>query len=242
MPIRGPDEPIHSYLLGEMPEEERAVFEQRIFADDELFASVLAAENNLIDALVRGELAPAEAERLRGMLYGSGQQERIRVAAALAARGRRARRPHVPWQWFAVAACLLLALVSASLLWTNQRLRNELARGRPPSTGAAIFSVSLFPGLARGRQTEGTIQLPARAGIIELRLALRPSQGYERYRLDLAPEAGRPFLSQLLPPANSEARIALPRQLLPPGAYEIVLSGLRGRTSEALDSYHFAIR
>src|SRR5947199_5860355 len=81
-----------AYLLEEMPEEQRAQFQERLFSDDAMFARVAEAETDLIDALARGELETADAQRVRRMLRESSQEKRAVFAAALARREQRAAR------------------------------------------------------------------------------------------------------------------------------------------------------
>src|ERR1700694_5728660 len=121
----------YAYLLNEMPEEERAAFQQRLFTDEALFAKVSTVETDLIDALVRSELNSVEAQRVRRMLSESSQEERVTFAAALARREQRAGRYRFHWEWGALAACLALAATSGFLLVRNQRLRSELALATP---------------------------------------------------------------------------------------------------------------
>src|SRR6476646_4070686 len=78
------DRVIRSFLLGEMPTEERAAFQQRIFEDDEVFLRVKAVEDDLADALAREELPTDEAERVRTFLEESSQKDRLPIARALA--------------------------------------------------------------------------------------------------------------------------------------------------------------
>lgn len=49
-----------SYLLGEMPGGEREAFEERYFLDDDLYKSLSAVEDELIESYLRGELARRE--------------------------------------------------------------------------------------------------------------------------------------------------------------------------------------
>jgi len=238
------DERIHAYLRGEMSEEVRNAFQQRLFADDDLMARVCEAENDLIDALARGELPPAEAKAVRVMLRDSSQEDRIRIASALEQRERRGARPRprFRWEFAALAACIVLGVLSAALLFRNNTLEKEQARTRVPQSDAEIYSVTLDPGVVRGDRTGVAVQPPPNARTIELRMTLRAAGGYDRYRVDVGPESGRPVLSALLPRSGPGLRITVPRELLPPGAYEIAVSGTATGGSEPLDSYHFTIQ
>jgi len=124
------DELLRSYLLGALPEEEVDRLEQRLLAEDELFELSEAVEADLLAACDRGELAPAERERVQQRLASSPRgRERLALAHALntlAGSPGRAAAPVVPFQrraatpvrpafrWAALAAALLAA---AGLSW-----------------------------------------------------------------------------------------------------------------------------
>ncbi len=124
------DEQLRSYLLGRLPEEEADRLEQRLLAEDELFELSEAVEADLLAACDRGELAPAERERVQQRLASSPRgRERLALAHALntlAGSSERAAAPVVPFarpaavparpafRWAALAAALLAA---AGLSW-----------------------------------------------------------------------------------------------------------------------------
>jgi anti-sigma factor RsiW len=77
------DELLRSYFLGEMSQEEAEELEKR-FGDDELFKLAEAIESDLLAAAARGELAPAERERVLKRLASSPQgRERLAFLRAL---------------------------------------------------------------------------------------------------------------------------------------------------------------
>jgi len=233
---------IYAYLLGEGSEEERAAFQLRIFNEEALFAQVCDAENDLIDALARGHLLPAEAERVRRLLHDSSQDARNTVAAALAERERRGRPASMWRQWGALAACLVLGSLCALLLVSNHRLRSELARSASHTAESGVFSVTLYPGVVRGEQSRVLLEPPATARFLAIHLALRDAGGYHRYRADLAPEPGQPLITEVVPRGGNDVQLTVPREILPAGQYEIVIYGLRAGRVEPLDSYHFSLR
>jgi hypothetical protein len=124
------DELLRSYLLGALPEEEEDRLEQRLLAEDELFELSEAVEADLLAACDRGELAPAERERVEQRLASSPRgRERLALAHALntlAGSSERAAAPVVPFprraatpvrpafRWAALAAALVAA---AGLSW-----------------------------------------------------------------------------------------------------------------------------
>ncbi|HEV2863087.1 MAG TPA: hypothetical protein VGX48_18875 [Pyrinomonadaceae bacterium] len=79
------------YLLGEMPEEERARLEDEFLGDEGLFQGIADAENDLLDDYVGDRLGRRERESFeRHYLRLPGSRERLQ-AARLIARERAAR-------------------------------------------------------------------------------------------------------------------------------------------------------
>lgn len=67
---------ITRYLLGEMDEDEMRGFEERYFADDELFAEMLVVEAELIERYVGGELSREECKRFEQYFLRSDERWR----------------------------------------------------------------------------------------------------------------------------------------------------------------------
>ena len=65
---------IQQYLLGRLPEEEEAELERRYLADDALFEELLAIEDDLRDAYVRGELSMPDHEAFQQRLLAVPRQ------------------------------------------------------------------------------------------------------------------------------------------------------------------------
>ncbi len=93
------------YLLGELSEEEKALTEEAFFADDSTFEAIELAEDELLDAYVRGELSPAGQGQFEARLRASPRlMERLNFATALAEKadsllldGMEASRPPARW-------------------------------------------------------------------------------------------------------------------------------------------------
>lgn len=116
---------LRKYLLGELSQEEADEIERRLISDDELFVLAEAVEADLLAASARGELAPAERERVLKRLASSPQgRERLALARALNATADKElreagsvvrfpdRKPAL--RWAALAASLLAV---AGLSW-----------------------------------------------------------------------------------------------------------------------------
>jgi hypothetical protein len=124
------DELLRRYLLEELPQEEADELDRRLLVDDELFVLAEAVEADLLAAAARGELAPAERERVLKRLASSPQgRERLALAWALNRAAdeehRKAdvvqfplptRRSWKPALWTAMAASLLAAVIGISVL------------------------------------------------------------------------------------------------------------------------------
>ena len=63
------------YLLGQLPQEEQAELERRYLADDTLFEELLAIEDDLRDAYVRGELSRPDREAFEQRLLTAPSQK-----------------------------------------------------------------------------------------------------------------------------------------------------------------------
>ncbi len=118
------DELLRSYLLGEIPAPEADRLEQRLLAEDDLFDLMEALEAELLASASRGDLAPAERERVLRRLASSPEgRERLALARSLNALAdekeaavlpfrRRETSPKPVFRWAAaLAAAGLLAVV-----------------------------------------------------------------------------------------------------------------------------------
>jgi len=119
-----------SYLLGELPEEEKRKLEEEYSIDDNLYEELQAAERDLIDSYVGRELSARERELFENYFLSSpARRQRLRFATALkeyaspVPASARAQEPSragwwprfflaSPWR-YALPLVLLLALVPA---------------------------------------------------------------------------------------------------------------------------------
>lgn len=75
---------LRRYLLGELGEEARWAVEERLFIDGDYLLQLQALEDELLDAYVYGDLAPAERDRVEAeLLSRPGRQEDLKFAHAL---------------------------------------------------------------------------------------------------------------------------------------------------------------
>lgn len=149
---------VRRFFLGEMSEEERGAFEETFVADEELFEQMRVAEDELIEAYVRGTLAPSEREKFeRGFLTTERRRGRVEftrsmlgklagqkaeAVAAIKTDGAAATNPSAwnsitnffkaPALAFGTAVALFVLVVSAWLLLRNPN-RPEIARQAIPT-------------------------------------------------------------------------------------------------------------
>jgi len=129
------------YLLGALPDTETEKLDELAITDDELAWRLAEAENELVDAYVRGELSGEDLDRFRRHYLSSAKRrEKVMFAGALRdhvekghvdtparalpVAARPARR--APGRALAAAAVVLLA-AAGYLLFANGRLRQELS-------------------------------------------------------------------------------------------------------------------
>lgn len=171
-----------NYLLGQMTADEQAAFEERYFADDELFEELTLAKEELFDRHARGQLSAVESAQLEQQFGASATgreqlafaqtlRQTLQEPAALQAKNGPASLPTKParadwlssltwwnWTWAAAAACLLLAL-----LWQwneTRRLRDQLSALQTRQAEQAELAQRLTEELQRLRVTPAPAPLP----------------------------------------------------------------------------------
>jgi anti-sigma factor RsiW len=105
-----PEDLIEQYLLGRLPDRERASAESLLFENESFYEAVRDAEDALIDRYLAGELAAADREAFeRHFAASPTRRERIAFARALTRAEGAPRRPRSPRAtWTALAATLFL--------------------------------------------------------------------------------------------------------------------------------------
>lgn len=159
---------LRRFFLGSMSEEERVAFEDRMLADEGLYAQALVMEDELADDLVEGRLEGAERAALVSLMERSPAiRSRMDHAAALHAVLRRqaaARRPS-PWAralaalspaaaWRPALAGALVAAIAVGL-WSHVRvdgLRSDVARAGEERDRARSEEAQARDALAAERQ------------------------------------------------------------------------------------------
>ena len=86
--------PIRLYLLGKPDERGRDEFEQRLFADDEFLEEVMAAEDQLIDDFLTGDLTPNEVAMFeKNFLVTDERRQKLRLGKTLRTYAKQASVP-----------------------------------------------------------------------------------------------------------------------------------------------------
>ena len=77
------NETMTAYLLGSLPEAETEQLDELSFTDDEFAAELMAAEKDLVDAYVHGELRGAKLEQFKTYYLASPvRREKVKFAQA----------------------------------------------------------------------------------------------------------------------------------------------------------------
>jgi len=235
------------FLLGELSEEERLAFEERLLVDGELFERVRAEERELLDAWARGELSPAEARRLETHYLASpAGRDKLGFARALQtleARERRAQQrsarilrfPRRPIERLALAAGLAAAVIG--LGW--------LLRLAAPGPGPApvVASVQLSAISVRGADGPQIVEVPAAAERVELVVDLEGVLAEGPFDVEVRDDEGT-VIRRVVRVAAVEVEwgrtlsVELAAEILPGGEYEL---RLRPSSGEVV-AVRFALR
>jgi hypothetical protein len=138
---------IRGYLLGDISKEERARVEDQYFANSDMFEELLAAENDLIDCYVRGELNELDRKKFEKQFLSSPQRHaRVEFARALnqvshqTADAKKTFRWGKVWayrsgrylisRWALAGVALVIVAAGSWLIVQNQRLRGELQQAQ----------------------------------------------------------------------------------------------------------------
>jgi len=148
---------IDKYLLDSLDEAETERFDGLSITDDQFAAALDAAENDLVDAYVQGEINGDELERFKShYLVSPRRREKVEFAQAflgwtqtnsvakvhiqtpeeVASNRTRSKGlvpgilgvPHLSWQWGFAAVTLTLLIAAGLLVFQNVRLRRQLAQ------------------------------------------------------------------------------------------------------------------
>jgi len=231
-----PDE-LAAYHDGELPPAEAARLQDHLLLCESCTELLLDLEALRGDPGFGGQ-RPAPAAEIEAVLRGLRAQ-----AARSAPRPRERPRPGREIQWLRALAASLLVAVGGLSLWVAS-LRGTVGDFSRPQLNAPILDLS--PGGARSEDAHPTVlRLPRRLQIFTLVLNPASPQSFPGYTVEIEREGGGVVWSGggLEKNAFGSFSLALPRVLVPDGAYTIRLFGhpegrMRG---EPLGEYHLKI-
>jgi hypothetical protein len=264
------DEPVIAYLLGAAPQDETERLDELSIADDEFASRLSAAENDLVDAYVRGELSGERLEQFQNVYLASPKhRQKVAFAEALVsasdARGPAVSRPKRPFarfpRWALAAAACVVLIAGALELIRISRLRSQpkpelrteakvLPPEQPPPpapvprTTVAVALV-LLP-QTRGAGSIASLRLPLGSDWARFQLEL-DSDDVVRYRASLRNPATNQVVwrsGTLQSKARGQTRavsVSVPASLLQPQNYTLELAGVAGGATEFIGSYAFRV-
>jgi len=262
---------IREYLLGRLPSEQQAQFEELLFTNDEVYEELVMAEDELVDEYLRAELPASDLESFVSHFIAAPEhQAKLRFARTLrkyvAAEGSEyqvatdERVADVPptkvlrtsSRWlgflpirnpvFGYAMTAVVLLVLVGVSWIGWRNLNSGPRDSGP-----LLSFVLTPGLSRGEDAgSNRLRVSADTGTIRFQLLL-PEDRYESYEAALDAEGRTLTTKSNLPKelVNGQPAVVLeiPARLVSAGDYRVKLSGVnRDGNSESVASYSFRIQ
>jgi hypothetical protein len=220
------EELIIDYLLGDLPESETERLDELSIADDEFAEFLLAIENDLVDAYVRGELSEHKRARFQShYLASSKRREKVAFAqtflnhadkASIAQQKETVKKGFVPssaFQWGAIAAALVMLLLGGYFLLSNIQLRRQIAQMKEEHAALKQREQQLQRDLFRhgssDREKEKEIALARdKLEALERQLADHGSAPVKVFAFTFSPqERGISSLPKLVIPAKTESLV-----------------------------------
>ena len=248
---------LRRYFLGDLPREDRVRLEDRYLVDVELFEELLAAENDLIDAYVRGELTEDERQQFEvEYLKSPERRDRLDFARALSqlsaldeealAANRRSlwkkmwatlsNRQEIP-QWALATAVVMVVASGSWLLVQNRGLQVGLQQALSGQAALRRQEEALRQRIAKFEENpRGQVQENQQGSEVA---KLEPPMGLEmtlRLTPGIARSAGMQVKTLVLPTPISQVRLQLMLDRDQYKTYEAVLltaeqkEVFRGRT------------
>lgn len=220
---------LREYLLGSSSPEVAERIEAQALEDEELFAALRSAEDDLIDAWARGRLAPADQARF--LERHGHQSDRLRFAGAWAQRpgGATHGSPVARKPWIPLAAAAVLVLAAGTLFTQLE------APSVPPAPPAGApqpppFAVALTLGTSRAAAAATAVTIPAGTATVQMNVQIDPGDRFDRYAMELRGAGDRTVWSAGdLTAAAADGHLTLsariPAAVVPAGSYELAIRG-----------------
>jgi hypothetical protein len=238
---------IRQYLLGQLTDDGLEQFEQRMFADDNLFEEVLVAEDELIDESLAGKLSQNESALFaKNFLNSRDRKQKLLFRGALknCIKRRKSQRQHQPvprpswirlfenWSFRTIAACAVAVIVAVAL-WSSMR---------PPH--ALTINLTIAPSVRGPNAPVTAVKLTPDVNELRLHLTLpEPSTPGQSYRVELKRASGNPRILETVARDDKSVDVAIPASQLEPGQYALNLRVTKpGETEQRIaGSYYFTI-
>jgi hypothetical protein len=253
---------IRSYLLGRLSENERELFEEKIFADPAFFERVRMTEEELLEDHVFEVLPPEEAERVSDRLMRTPEQiQRWQITAALKKYSDRGGKPdvgtpvpviqatHSSWKWALAASVLVAALIGIWVIRATSLQRQVASLNTSGQTVQSDLALELPALRLRSEPQENTeprLNVPKNVTVVQIRLPVEVSS-YSRYHTTLIREPDSTLFTlndrQLVDSDNRKFLVVrVPADALVPGQYRLSVKGVTADARvDDLGSYNFTV-
>lgn len=230
---------MQDYLLGNLTGTALENLEERLLLDDAVFAAMLAAEEDLIESFLNGELHGADLRQFESsFLISTSRRDRVeqhRLARiALGHPPRKANPPPRNYTWFAAAAALALAVAAGYLAagYRQRWLQSEhdlLAAHATQSRRAPVeISYRLDPGRLRSQSQRQWIWIAPGAERVSFLLAPPEMTLASPLLAKLETVEGAQVWGGLCIEKAGQLTLTMPADVLRPGDYILMIeaSGL----------------
>jgi hypothetical protein len=250
MTIKGNDERMIAYLLGELTEAESILIEEEYLTDDEALAQLMAIEAELYDAYARNALSPERSRRFENkFLTTPEQRNRLEFSYALLRQPRPIpSRGAKPLAWAAaIFAVLTIAAVLTWKYWPVPQNSAVITQQASVTPSRVVVPFAIGGSTTRSVSDETVLVVPANADDLQitaelerephppLQAVLNTPEGTEIWKSDPA----RPIEF----PNDSHIRLEIPASGLASGHYILTLSAKNPQGNfEEIQSYSFLVR
>ena len=215
---------VRQYLLGELPADEAERLEAEYFANDDRFAELLEAEDDLIEAYLSNALTAGDRSKFEQRFLSTprGRQKVALLESLEQSPNRRA------WETFALAAAIALAILGGAL-WFVARDRHAVPpkiEVRPSKPVPAVPHIPVTLAAAeRGSAPTSRVVLPPRDSVVDATLILPTAAHAKSYTVSLQSVDGRPLWSMAgVTPSGNAIAVEIPSRVLEPGTFVISVS------------------